>query len=314
MLLIGYTVVSICTPGPEPVPAVMTQPPAAVAPANAPDVLTTKTFLRDEKTGEVLRRETRDSLGVLRELEIYYADKTIGVRTYNQQGKLLKVSRTIEGGGKVEGAPDATGQRCLEWTQLNAKGVTVRHMKWTGNGMDGNYRLRQFREDGTLLWERDVEQGKGLVFRMFHEDGKTLQLEAEVSRVRKRVEIYEANGKLLYREKLKDPTQARFGDVVEYIGEVLDSAGKVSRRAELNDGPYSGWDSGITNVDELADDGTVKSSGFPERVDNTNYRSKLKDAQLQRIIELKNLAYKTQNMGGLRAEVQERHLDDVLND
>ncbi|MBY0546774.1 MAG: hypothetical protein K2W95_05750 [Candidatus Obscuribacterales bacterium] len=292
----------------------VTQPPAAVAPANAPDVLTTKTFLRDEKTGEVLRRETRDSLGVLRELEIYYADKTIGVRSYNQQGKLLKVSRTIEGGGKVEGAPDASGQRCLEWTQLNAKGITVRHMKWADNGMDGNYRLRQFREDGTLYWEKVVDQGKGLVFRMFHEDGNTLQLEAEVGNLRQRVEIYEADGKLLYREKLKDPATARYGDVVDYVGEVFDSAGKVRRRAALNDGPYSGWDSGITNVDELADDGTVKSSARPEREDDTNFRSKLKDKQFRRIVELKNLAYKTQNNGGLRAEVQEQELDDVLRD
>lgn len=311
MLLVGYAVAYICTPRPEPVPALVVQPPA-VALATAPDVLTTKTFLRDEKTGEVLRRETRDSLGVLRELEIYYADKTVGVRSY-KQGKLVKVSRTTESGGKVEGVPDASGQRCLEWTEANDKGVVVRHMKWSGNGVDGNYRLRVFREDGTLYWEKVVDQ-EVLVFRMFYKDGKTRQFEAEEGQVRKRVEIYEADGKLFYSEKLKDPNKAGFGDRVEYVGEVFDSAGRVRRRAELNDGPYSGWNSRITNVDELADDGTVASSAHPERVDPTRYRSKLKDAQLQRIIELKNLAYETQNSGGLQAQVQERHLDDVLND
>lgn len=309
MVLIGYTGWCIFTPRPEEPPAVVTQQPA-VAPAAAPDVLTSKTVLRDESTGESLRIEKRDGQGVMRELEIHFADKTIGRRYYDPTGlNVVKVSRSTPGGGTMEGVPGADG-RFSQWTQTNEKGVVVRHMKWLGKT---GYQLRVFRQDGTLFWEKIVTFEKGKVFRQYQDDGKTLLFETEAGNLRTRTEVYDAAGKLLYREKLADPAKARFGDVVEFVGEILDSSGKVVRRTICNEGPYSGWDDSFTDVDELADDGTVKSSFHPDREDNTDYRSPYKDKQLKHIHGVKDKAYRIQNEGGLNAEVDEQKLDEVLS-
>jgi hypothetical protein len=279
------------------------------APKVEPEKLTTKYIQRDEKTGEQFRCEKRDSAGVLRELEIAYVEGTKGTRHYDATGHLKRLVRTTESGTTLSADVDADGN-FGSFEERNKKGVVVgRYKREKLNG----YSLPLFkfyRDDGTLEVEVVFEQ-KQLVCRSYYDDGKTIHLEADNDTRRKWCKIYRPDGTLQFDEKITDP-KAPLGSVVDHVATVYSPDGKPVERLTSNEGPYSSWRISVKNVEVLNADGSVKSSGGPER-DGVGYRAKLINKVHQGFVDAIESAHKRMNQARWRTGEKEQDLKDVLD-
>lgn len=89
-----------------------------------------------------------------------------------------------------------------------------------------------YRNAGTIEFEKILTPDSVSV-RLYHADGKTLQLSAIVDSTGKRLEVYNADGKLSYSER---PIKAE-GEGFNYEGELSDSPGRFYLRTSSRDGP-----------------------------------------------------------------------------
>jgi hypothetical protein len=285
-----------------------------VAPVSAPKVepekLTSKYIQRDEKTGEQFRCEKRDSAGVLRELEIGFADGTKGTRYYDATGVLHRIVRTTESGSTLS-AKVGADSKFESFEETNKNGVVVSRYSRSRTNEYALPLFKQYRDDGTLRCEVVLEKG-GRVWRTYHLDGKTVHAEADLNPLRNWAKIYRADGSLHFEEKLADP-KARFGSIVNHIAIVYSSDGKPTERITSDEGPYSNWQMSIKDVAILNADGTVKSNGRPER-DGTGYRAKLVNTVYQSFVEVIADAHKGSHEGVWGLQEKRGDLADVLND
>lgn len=253
--------------------------PEPVKQSVAPAKLTLRYFQRDEKTGEQYRCEKRDETGVLRELEIAYADNTKGTRYYDSTGVLKRVTHVTAAGSIASAEIDDKGT-FTEFEVRNKAGIVV----WRFS-QDDDYALpiyKRYRDDGTLWCELVVDKNKSRIWRAYHANGKTVRLETEQDPLRKWLKMYNADGTLLFEQKISDPA-VRFGSIVTHIGTVY-TKGTPTERLTSTEGPYSNWHMSVEKVETLNADGTVKSSKKPER-DGAGYRAKLLNTLFQQIVD-----------------------------
>ncbi|MBY0552008.1 MAG: hypothetical protein K2W95_32290 [Candidatus Obscuribacterales bacterium] len=300
ILIVGYVLcLSISSMLRPPTP---TPDPGIVKQTSAEQQLIVKVIPRDsESTGEAFRVEKRDVFGVLREIEVKFADGTTGRRYYENDGS-IKITRETDKGGVLE-AVLRPGRSLTRWVHKDSQGVVKLSVKSVG----GKVHLRTYRNAGTIEFEKILTPDSVSV-RLYHADGKTLQLSAIVDSTGKRLEVYNADGKLSYSER---PIKAE-GEGFNYEGELSDSPGRFYLRTSSRDGPYN-WETFFTSVSVLAEDGTVKSSEVPESYVSGGDR-KYKDPRLQVIVDLKNRAFKMWNRSNIKSLVFKSELEQILKD
>lgn len=300
ILIVGYALcLSISSmlrpPTPKPDPAIVKQ-------TSAEQQLIVKVIPRDsESTGEAFRVEKRDVFGVLREIEVKFADGTTGRRYYENDGS-IKITRETDKGGVLE-AVLRPGRSITRWVHKDNQGV----VKLSVKSVEGKVHLKTYRNAGTIEFEKILTPDSVSV-RLYHADGKTLQLSAIVDSTGKRLEVYNADGKLSYRERPINPENKG----LTYEGELFDSLGRLCLHTSSREGPYD-WQSWFTSVSVLAEDGTVKSSGVPESHVSGGDR-KYKDPRLQFIVDLKNRAFKMWNRSNIQRSIFQSDLERVLKD
>ena len=289
------------------------QPEPVPAPEAPAEKLTCKYLPRDEKTGERLRVEKRDAHGSLRQVEIHYSNNTIGLRYLDNLGRITKISRTTPEGNLLEGRIDKQNNEVIEYSLTSSKGTLLYRVAELASEQTLH---QEFRADGTLLLEEKIN-GKEHLFKLFHDDGRTVHVEAEVygdwlGKVRRNLKVYQPNGTLLYQEKGADP-HAQPGQILSYIGTVHDANGKARQRLTSTEGQTSLWSASKLLVEDLNEDGTVAKSSQPER-GPFPYRAKLDDPVLQSLVEAKDTCHKLMAKGHHHMQFWRNDLAAVLRD
>lgn len=294
-------------------PVAVTKAEPKVTPNPDQEKLTARYIQRHEDTGESFRCEKRNSAGVLRELEIAYADNTRGVRYYDEAGQLKRITRSTESGSMLssdvgsDGSVDSFEEKDKQGTVI----ARYRRQKKKDGYSDLLFKL--YRPDGTLSCEYDVIKDEP-IWRTYHADGKTVWLETDCSPTRQWLRIYRPDGKLHFEQKLVDPQKVRYGAIVTHTGVIYDASGKATEQLISTEGPYSNWGMSVTKVQFLnSADGSVAREESPTR-QGTGYRSPLTNKLYQDFVDQVHAAHEVRHKGHWGGSEKQTTLKDVLRD